>query len=240
MEVLVLPGNQISRMDTNSIPKNVQRLHIGRNFIKDLNKTLTNLSDINWLFINNNELKTLENELPINAPKLNMIHAAFNKIEQMPQQLKTYPMLESLFLQYNKIKRLDGSLSKSKKLQRVVLEHNNINSVSKQLKINLLGRDLKKIYSIHQITEEDFIETEELESLILGHNEITTLNNSLANLKQLNFLNMTCNYLTEFSFQEIVGLPELRSVDLSYNRISKLIGPAAVSCKNIHYKEELL
>lgn len=144
VEVLVLPGNQISRMDTNSIPKNVQRLHIGRNFIKDLNKTLTNLSDINWLFINNNELKTLENELPINAPKLNMIHAAFNKIEQMPQQLKTYPMLESLFLQYNKIKRLDGSLSKSKKLQRVVLEHNNINSVSKQLKINLLGRDLKK------------------------------------------------------------------------------------------------
>lgn len=81
------------------------------------------------------------------------------------------------------------------------------------------------------MTKEDFAENEILESLILGHNQIKSLNNSLLNLKNLNFLNMTFNHLTEFSFQEIVGLQELKSIDLSYNRIKTLIGPATV--KNI-------
>lgn len=68
-----------------------------------------------------------------------------------------------------------------------------------------------------------------MESLLLGHNEITSLNNSLLNLHHLNFLNLTYNLLTEFSFQDVVGLQELRSIDLSYNQITTLIGPAAVS-----------
>lgn len=68
-----------------------------------------------------------------------------------------------------------------------------------------------------------------LESLLLGHNQIFSLNNSLSNLKNLNFLNMTNNLLSEFSFQEIVSLQQLRSMDLSHNRISTLIGPVAVS-----------
>lgn len=139
LDVLVLPGNQITRIERNSLPQDLQRLHIGFNNIKDLNKTLTNLWNISWLFLNNNELKTLENELPTNALQLMMIHAGSNKIEQMPQQLKTFPKLESLFLQDNKIRRLDGTLSKAKNLQRVVLDHNNIDTVSES------GRKLEKI-----------------------------------------------------------------------------------------------
>lgn len=79
-----------------------------------------------------------------------------------------------------------------------------------------------------QITEDDFAETEMLESIILSNNQLTTLNNSLTNLKKLKYLNITYNLLTEFSFQDIVGL-ELDTIDLSHNKISKLIGPAAVS-----------
>lgn len=68
-----------------------------------------------------------------------------------------------------------------------------------------------------------------LESLMLSHNRITTFNNSLLNLKKLNFVNVSYNLLEEFSFHEIFGLEELRSIDLSFNRIKKVIGPAAVS-----------
>nr|XP_015834267.1 PREDICTED: insulin-like growth factor-binding protein complex acid labile subunit [Tribolium castaneum] len=204
VQCLVLAGNSISQMDQDSFPKEVQRLHIGRNNLKTLNKTLTNLSDLIWLFANSNELTDLEGELPLDAKKLKMIHFSNNKIEKLPQQLKTLTYLESLFFQYNHIQSLDGTLGKARKLVRVVLEHNNIKT----------------------LTKEDFTENEILESLILGHNEITSLNNSLLNLKNLNFLNMTFNHLSEFSFQEIVGLQELKSIDLSYNRIKTLIGPA--------------
>ncbi|XP_044253859.1 insulin-like growth factor-binding protein complex acid labile subunit [Tribolium madens] len=204
VQCLVLAGNSISQMDQDSFPKEVQRLHIGRNNLKTLNKTLTNLSDLIWLFANSNELTDLEGELPLDAKKLKMIHFSNNKIEKLPQQLKSLTYLESLFFQYNHIQSLDGTLGKARKLVRVVLEHNNIKT----------------------LTKEDFTENEILESLILGHNEITSLNNSLLNLKNLNFLNMTFNHLSEFSFQEIVGLQELKSIDLSYNRIKTLIGPA--------------
>lgn len=68
-----------------------------------------------------------------------------------------------------------------------------------------------------------------MESLILGHNKIPAINGSLTNLVSLNFVNLTYNLLEEFSFQEIIGLQELRGIDLSHNKISRVIGPTAVS-----------
>ncbi|KAJ8919801.1 hypothetical protein NQ315_006330 [Exocentrus adspersus] len=205
LECLVLPGNQISRIDTNSFPPQLQRLHLGRNYIKDLNNSLLNLSELRWLFVNTNDLTTLDNQLPRIAPELILIHASQNRIDKLPHQLKTYPILESIFFQHNRLKSLDGILARLKYLRRAVLDHNQINT----------------------ITPEDFMESDLMESLLLGHNEITTVNHSILNLRNLNFLNLTYNRLKEFSFQDVVGLQELRSIDLSFNQITTLIGPAA-------------
>lgn len=119
-------------MDPNVIPKGIIRLHLGRNYIKHLNSTLKDLSNLVWLFLNSNELYDLEGQLPVEAPKLKLIHVSHNKIERLPQQLKTFPLLDSLFMQNNKLKTLDGALAKSKKLMRVVLEHNQIDTVSEK------------------------------------------------------------------------------------------------------------
>lgn len=73
------------------------------------------------------------------------------------------------------------------------------------------------------------MECEILDTLGLSHNQITNLNNSLIPLKSLETLNMQNNLLTEFSFNEIIGLQKLRRIDLSYNQISNLVGPASVS-----------
>lgn len=126
----MLGGNSISQMEVNSIPPNIRQLHLGRNKIKDLNGTLANLSDLEWVFINANELTTLDNQLPINAPRLVMMHAAHNKIERLPQHLKTYTNLQSLFIHNNMLTSLDGVLSKLRKLERAPFEHNRINVVS--------------------------------------------------------------------------------------------------------------
>lgn len=205
--MVVLPGNYIARMDSNCIPPYIHRLHLGRNLISTLNGTLHHLNDLIWLFANSNNLTTLEGELPFHAPNLKLIHVSSNRLDRIPQHMKTYGSLESLFAQDNLLRGLDGTISNARKLKRLVLENNMIDI----------------------IRQDEFLECELLESLILGHNHVTSLNGSLVNLRNLNFLNLTNNRLEEFSFQEIVGLQELRSIDLSFNRIRKITGPTAVS-----------
>lgn len=205
IRTIVLPGNQITRVDRNSIPLQTERLHLGRNRIYHLNDTLIGLRSLNWLFLNANEFEDLEGQLPYEAPNLKMIHASNNRLIRIPQQMSNYPRLDTLFLSYNQITSLDGAVSGCKALERIDLEAN----------------------QIHTITTDDFLELEILDTLILAHNQITTLNNSLQLLKNLDFLNVSYNLLTEFSFNEIIGLEKLRRIDLSYNQIANLIGPAS-------------
>jgi Leucine-rich repeat (LRR) protein len=83
----------------------------------------------------------------------------------------------------------------------------------------------------------DFVEAEMLEDLELGHNSLRSLggdgnanadgtgstNSALYPLKSLKCLNLTHNDLHEFSFASIRGLRELRLLDLSSNKISRLL-----------------
>lgn len=63
----------------------------------------------------------------------------------------------------------------------------------------------------------------------MGYNLIPALNSSLLPLRSLKELNLTHNELREFSLQDIRGLRQLRLVDLSHNKISKLSGRMEVS-----------
>ncbi|MCP6484300.1 hypothetical protein NL492_26145, partial [Klebsiella pneumoniae] len=63
-----------------------------------------------------------------------------------------------------------------------------------------------------------------IEVLEPSNNCIRHLNNSLLPLTQLSEINLSYNNMTEFSLAEIKGLKELKLVDLSHNRISKLSG----------------
>ncbi|ERL95432.1 hypothetical protein D910_12695 [Dendroctonus ponderosae] len=202
---LVLSGNLIARIDKNSIPAQIERLHLGRNKIYNLNNTITGLRNLRWIFLNTNEFEDLEGQLPYEAPNLNMIHASQNRLKSIPHQLSDYPRLENLFLSQNEITSLDGALAGCRELQRL------------ELKSNL----------IHTLTANDFLQCELLDTLELANNQITSLNNSLIPLKRLTNLKMEYNQLTEFSFSEIVGLERLITLDLSYNQISKLVGPAS-------------
>ena len=77
-----------------------------------------------------------------------------------------------------------------------------------------------------QLTEEDFLDAEMLEDLELGHNSLKSLggaNSALYPLKSLKCLNLTHNQLSEFSFSSIRGLRELRLLDLSNNKITRLL-----------------
>ncbi|XP_059613414.1 protein artichoke [Phlebotomus argentipes] len=196
---LVLASNQIKRIDTGAFPPNIVTLHIGRNNLATLNGTLRHLNELKLLFINSNNLTTLEDELPPTSPSL--ILAQFNRIRALPQSFRNLP-LDALYMHDNELSSFDGILKTAKNLQKFIA-HNNY---------------------IEYLAEDEFQEAESLEDLQLSCNHIRAINGSLLPIRKLRSANFTVNYLTEFSLKEIRGLDDLRILDLSFNKIEKLAG----------------
>lgn len=78
----------------------------------------------------------------------------------------------------------------------------------------------------------EFQDATKIEVIELNHNRIKHLNKSLLPLIHLTEINLSNNNLTEFSLTEIKGLKELKLIDLSHNKISKLSGHSEVSIIN--------
>ncbi|CAH0716083.1 unnamed protein product, partial [Brenthis ino] len=202
VENLVVADNQISKIERHALPKPLKHVHLGINKLNSLNGALRELDDLEWIFINANHLKSIENELPVKAKKIVLIHAAHNELQSLPQDLRQMPSLESLYFYDNSIKSLDGALQKSTRLMRIGLSFNKIESLA----------------------EDEFAEADILADLDIAYNQLRSLNGSLRSLKSLRYLNLTHNCLTEFSLQEIKGLKRLSVIDLSHNKISRITG----------------
>ncbi|XP_014223414.1 chondroadherin-like protein isoform X2 [Trichogramma pretiosum] len=214
LQYLFMAGNSIAEMVPGSLPPLIKHLHVGRNHLVSLNRTLRDLNQLEWLLINANELTSLDGELPASGHNLKMLYVVDNKLTHLPAEFRFLHRLESLFLQHNKITSLDGTLQKARRLKFLELSYNNL----------------------QVLHEDDFIEAEMLEDLQLGHNaltslggvtsvtpeETTTSNSALYPLKSLKCLNLTHNNLREFSFTSIRGLRELKMLDLSNNKIQRL------------------
>ncbi|XP_043474772.1 insulin-like growth factor-binding protein complex acid labile subunit [Leptopilina heterotoma] len=213
LQFLLMAGNTLSEMVPGSLPPLIKQLHVGRNHLKTLNRTLRDLNQLELLFINSNELTYLDGELPSSGHNLKMLYAADNKLTHLPPEFRFLHRLETLFLQHNRIKSLDGNLSKARRLKLLELSYNNI----------------------QELTDEDFVEVENLENLELGHNSLKSLggdgnesgdgggHSALYPLRSLRSLNLTHNELRKFSFASLRGLRELRLLDLSNNKIDRLL-----------------
>ncbi|KAH0955234.1 hypothetical protein HN011_011817 [Eciton burchellii] len=209
LQHLAMAGNAISEMTPGSLPPLVKHLHVGRNHLKSLNRTLRDLNQLEWLLINSNELTSLDGELPSSGHNLKMLYAVDNKLTHLPVEFRHLHRLETLFLQHNKIRDLDGTLQKARRLKFLELSYN----------------------ELQELNADDFLEAEMLEDLQLGHNSLKSLgsadgdgngSSSLYPLRSLKCLNLTHNELREFSLASLRGLRELRLLDLSSNRIAKL------------------
>lgn len=210
INTLVLAGNALTELDPGSMPPLLKRLHLGINNLDSLNRTLRDLNQLEWLFLNENELTSLDGELPIVGRNLRMIHVSNNKLTHLPPEFRHFHRLNALYLHNNRIRSLDGRLQKARQLERLTLYCN----------------------ELQELAEDEFTEAESLEDLQLGHNSIKSLgrgvghengNSALLPLRSLRCLNLTHNELREFSFSDLRGLRKLRYVDLSHNRIGYLV-----------------
>lgn len=92
------------------------------------------LKELEWLFLNGNQLTTLDEQLPQEGNKLALLHAGNNQLQKLPQELRKFTQLESLFFQYNELQNLGGTMQGTRKLKRLHLNNNNIQEVSMDVK----------------------------------------------------------------------------------------------------------
>lgn len=90
------------------------------------------LISLEWLFLNNNNLTTIDNQLPDVTPNTNLVSLFLsnNKLQRLPLEIRNLQVLDILLGDNNEIESLDGALAKSRKLKIVDLAHNKINVVS--------------------------------------------------------------------------------------------------------------
>jgi len=202
LQTLIIASNEIEMLEKDSLPSTLTNLHIGRNRISSLNGTLKHLSDIKILFINGNNLTTLDDELPESAQQLMMLMASYNRLEKLPKTVRNLIAMDTCYFNDNQLRSLDGLFSHHNALIRLYLENN----------------------KIEYLAEDEFLKSENIDEINLSMNLIPSLNKSLLYVTNLRAVNLTGNLLREFSMQEIYGLMKLRHLYLSNNRIEKLTG----------------
>lgn len=199
---LVIARNDLTEIDQNAIPHKIHNLHLGHNKLTSLNGTLRELDYLEVLFINNNQLTTLEDELPKGAKRISMILANYNMFRVIPKEIKAYPKMNSVYFTNNDLRSLDG-----------VFRH------SRLLEILHASRNV-----IEELASDEFEDCEQMSTLYLEFNKIRSINGSMLSLKKIKAANFSHNELTEFSLNEIRGLRSLGILDLSHNRIERLSG----------------
>lgn len=202
LHTLIVATNEIEMLEKECFPKTLTSLHIGRNRISSLNGTLRHLSDMKILFINANNLTTLEDELPESAPYLMMLMVSYNRLEKLPKTVRNLVALDTCYINDNELRSLDGLFSHKSSLIRLYLEHN----------------------KVEYLAEDEFLKSENIDEINLSWNLIPSLNKSLLYITNLRNANLSGNLLREFSMQEIYKLMKLRHLNLSFNRIEKLTG----------------
>lgn len=199
---LVMAINDLESIEPGAFPPSLSSLHIGRNQLTSLNGTIRDLVNLKMLFINSNNLTTLENELPQGSDNLFMLMAMDNLLDTLPESLKTFPNLDTIFLDENRLTTLNKTFAQSKRLRSLYASRN----------------------MIEYLATDEFEEALNIDELHLQLNQLKSLNGSIAPLKKLRMANFSHNQIEEFSMAEIFGLTKLKKLELSHNKITRLLG----------------
>ncbi|VVC39428.1 Hypothetical protein CINCED_3A020042 [Cinara cedri] len=217
MNTFVMATNNLTDITNGSFPTTLRKVQLGANNLTELNGNLRNQKDLEWLFLDDNRIKTLDGELPIDNDKLIVLNVSNNALGHLPPELNCLKALRYFYCTFNQLTGLNKTLSKSKKLVWLELTGNRI----------------------QELASDEFEEATMIEVLELSNNCIKHLNKSLLALTQLSEINLSFNKITEFSLAEIKGLKELKLVDLSHNAISKLSGHSEIISEPVTGVEHL-
>lgn len=88
-----------------------------------------NQKDLEWLYLDDNRIKILDGELPIDNNKLIVLNVSKNMLVHLPPELNCLKSLRYFYCTNNRLTGLNRTLSNSKKLIWLELTGNMIQEV---------------------------------------------------------------------------------------------------------------
>lgn len=145
-----------------------------------------------------------------------------------------YGGVRSIWIQSTPITDVPGDLFGSVKSQQIYVEMNGISSISlsafsaskKTLQtLSLFGNKLETLdYS-------DFGDFENLGTLNLGRNQITSIPNSAFSSNSINTIILAQNKIAEIGMNAFSNMPNLARIELSWNQIA-VLGPMSFAMRS--------
>lgn len=172
-------------------------------------------------------------------PKLKMFNVSFNHLKELPDAFESSSLLQEVNVSFNEFESLPKSFSHCRKMTSFIASYNNFISVPQcvmafsQLKtLSLSGNKLTTL-------PKGFASFFFLRFLDLSNNNFSIFPSQIANIRSIWFLSLSHNCLTEIPFPsetpetgnesdndkgieiENIFPPELRLLDLSFNKLKK-------------------
>jgi len=160
---------------------------------------VSGMVNLKILKMNNNKISRIWTNAFVNMTGLVELHLSGNRLESIPQ-LIGIPLVEKLTLDNNNIKSLTYSFTKMLSLNTLALGNN---------KLKILNLD-------------SFSRYDTLTSLDLKRNGLDTVPSAIKNFTKLQQLVLEGNPISAFPSDLLTNLPDLRELDISNMRLSRL------------------
>ncbi len=153
---------------------------------------LGNLTALKWLFLTQNNLKTVPESVG-RIISLEILKLNHNELEEIPEVIGNLQSLVMLILNNNKIKVVPESIGKLRLLEELYLDHNKLVELP-----NSIGNitSLKKLFLNNNLLEklpDTLIGMESLIQLALEHNRLSFLPEKITEMKSLKVISLENN-----------------------------------------------
>lgn len=229
MDVLFLNENNLTTLDGELPIKsaNFKSLIAHHNRLQNLTQDLTKFMFLDATYLSDNEIRSL-NGVFRNASFIQTLSAHNNKIEYLAEDefLNTIE-LQELDLANNFIRALNNSLLPLKKVRicnisrnyLVEFSLNEVRGLRELQVVDLSYNYIEKLTGhLENVVDQDLYFVE----LRLDHNLLKSLDGALMNLNRMKTLDVSFNKIKWISSDDLIGLDDLESLDVSHNYLQTL------------------
>ena len=205
---LYLSGNFIeNELFTSDIPNCLTYLYLERNHIKKFGGEI--LDNIEFLFLDNNKLKSLCNNYCL---------------EDRALRLQNARRLKSLSVTHNEIFKIqDDTFDNCDELTTLNLANNQIENIKPGTFNNLRNLKVLNLDGNHLLKIPDLSRNTQLRTVTLSHNRIDFIHTGcFREMKMLKKVILSHNKIWKIETDSFIDVPRLEELDLSYNRLDHL------------------
>lgn len=236
IDVLFLNENYLTTLDGELPIKSphFQSLIIHHNKLQNLTQDLGKFKFLDAVYISDNEIKSLDGVFR-NSSFIEQLQMHNNKIEYLAEdEFLHCGELQELDLAGNQIKAINNSLLPLKKVRICNFSRNDLAEFSldevrglRDLQVvDLSFNRIEKLTGhLENVVDQDLY----FNDLRLHHNLLKSLDGAMMNLNRLKSLDLSFNNFNRIAPNDLIGLDDLVSLNISHNFIQSLEGNSMVS-----------